>query len=364
MLLKEFLEISAKSEYELLLEDLGSLKIVDPKFRDMLKVTGEYKSSGTPGKLGRYTSVLSKRLGKDSPIKTKVLKSAADAVRALEEDKSAVAFTVIDKRSGDQVFFAIRNGEKSGGYNYGVDVQSLLSELDPETSATMKKRLLDAKIDISDFKSKDRNDTFRGKVVPNRGERSSALYKVLTTVIKALDRKLGPEITVIYGDNARLKKQDERKTARQGMIPISDVMSRQFNNDARAALRQRLDKFKASKAKRIDSPEDLIEAIMQEGYLDKIKIGDFDYKLSNDHIRLDYLKSKDKRNRAYVTYELDRSTDKYSSARRAAFAAMAKDDKDMDKVAEQLPPGKITVYLGLEGGTIAPTDVEVSPSFW
>jgi len=168
---------------------------------------------------------------------------------------------------------------------------------------------------------------------------------------KAAGLKLSAKVVNV--DKERAKKQTQRAQNK----PIN-FQSHEFERQARAALRIRLDKFKAANADSVDSVEDLVPFVTEKGYVDKIKVGDHVYSYYDDSISMRSLRGDSFYGKPSITYEIDDSTPEYKALSRQVW-----DEKDEDKRDELrrtiMPPTKLKITLELKGGTIVPTNVEV-----
>ena len=366
-------------EQEMLAEDLGNLKQINPAFVKALKrQTGRYSD-------GRYKQyhILSSRAGQNSQTDDRPMKTARAIASEFSESKSAIAMLVFDKKSGTQYgIIAERTPttyanktrlERTIGVF--VDVDAIAGDVPVENKKTLRTAIFDKmKMSQSDGDVISREFSFdEGKI-----------YGALNEINKFVK---GPEkeITVrfFYEDTDRKVKKADRARAKSGMIPVklSGKDKTDFENSARSALKARLDTFKTEKLKNQNkgiSLDQVLDTIRTEGYLDKILIDGYIYDYYNDSFNFNNMKTgrhKDKTwesNRSYVTYRIDDDEETYRNIRNKFWNASSEiqDEFAGDKEAMKteierlkkrlkLPPRYIKVFFDFEGGMIVPAEIVV-----
>ena len=145
----------------------------------------------------------------------------------------------------------------------------------------------------------------------------------------------------------------------------------------KSQLRSKLEKYKSSKAKKVESPEEFLKLVIEEGYLDKITVKGVTYMIGNERVYMrDLIKaSKGKSdtwsNESYIEYEME-SSDYYerrAEAQKKYKPELEKLDKEApdfekkydelrDKMYAEIPPRTLKVMLQLKGGSIVPVEVK------
>lgn len=146
--------------------------------------------------------------------------------------------------------------------------------------------------------------------------------------------------------------------------------------DLKNQFKLSLEKYKASKAITTASPEELIKAVIEKGYMNKIKFMGFTYKYYDDRIRMSSLRNPDSgQNESYIEYRIDSAASEYTdyektkSQLRADAIERAKSESNGDKNrydelmdeyyynSDKKPANGFKLILGLVGGVITPVKV-------
>lgn len=369
-------ELFENYEIETLEEHLGNLTIVDKKFLKLLKTTVEYKYIGTNAPLqAKYKRQMPVYLGQKSKVDSYETKSGAEAYRQLVEDDTAKAIVI--NHDTEQVFAAFKipadNSRENFAYLWTADIVHLLGHSEHnEQFEQAKERLKKAKIKAYD-------DSGDGIV---RGT-AKELYSALTTIYK-LSKELGKktvELHVIHVDEERVAAKNLRQKRKSvpswgeqipAEIPIGLKKDKEFwEKYAKDALQGRLADFKTNNAKEANDPEAMFNLIQEHGFLDKIKVNGFIYKVDSSSLSFDRLvkaqrgEPEDKQRYKddnyieynYIEYNLDwrvPENDKKQEKIRKQIEIMAKDDKERaaELVRQYIPPYNIRVILKLEKASI------------
>lgn len=232
------------------------------------------------------------------------------------------------------------------------------------------------------------------------------------------DEQLPPlDVTLISFDEERQRKHDERKKARAGSIPTprtpthvitdrrygrTEKVYDQYVDKLTELLKHRLNVYKNNRTPTLDSPEKILQHVLEAGYVDKIKFGDTPYNLDLDSSKIhlkDLMKGVHGRSESYVIYEKDRSAPDQTwsspefTAARAEIAAKVKElavnapekpahfSKEQEDWAEAwgeekakrhapdiylkhgVMPKRLKISFVLDGGKIIPSKIETDFSF-
>lgn len=330
-------------------EDIGNLKLLQGKFRNIF-------ASGYPKK----QQLAHKLVGRDSPIESVEVAKAKDALAALfdtTERYNSKVVGIVLAVNGTQ-FLAI---VKDGGKQFEMTIDGMAIH-----QLSKDKAVVD-KIGAA-FKGYSTGTIDTG--VDNRRISEPKLRSILNNVFKII-KESGAAATafVIKRDDARLAKQSDRKAARVGLLPSSgeEIRGDQFKRATRQALMSRFDKFKAAKAKEYNTPEEFMAAAIKEGFMDKINVGGFIYELKEDSLRLsDIVKPEGWHKSNAIAYRIDSHHNaklEQLSQKLWDLKQEAKDKPELESKVEEFkakfPPREIRVIMGMQGGSIVPTSVEV-----
>lgn len=335
-------------------EDLGSLNAIDKKFHKLFATGWNNKAKISGGAVGQQ-----------SPIETVEAAKPSDAAKLMfgEDTVKNNVQGMILIIHGVQVLAISKSSRNHKG------TPEYKTMLDGDAYSKIEKDT-DRKAKVSKvFNGYDTN--LRSGVSDTSLSMSSAKY-VLNAVYKAA-KDTGAEginALVIKTDPERAKKQQQRKTAQYGAMPASGeaIRSGKFKDDARRALSSRLEKFKAQKAEEFKTPQEFMAAAIQKGFMEKVNIDGFVYKMSEDQLRLrDIIKPSNWNRSNAIKYQLDSShSDKLDALKKQVWDLhdAAKENPEVqtkiDELKAKYPPREISVIMGLEGGMIKPIDVKVS----
>ena len=366
----------------LLLEYLGTLSVVDKGLVKSLKNATTWSNK---------TTKLGSAIGAKSKVETKVAsgRNSDQLWKVYDEDTNIVA--MIFSYDGSQVM-AVSDRNRLG---VSDGTQASRGETNKAVMFTITSDDFYTKVlpeDEFDEKfAKSSYDNRAGKRVFGKEARDlkAGTTKAKTFVRKVLDAMVkkasvdGKKIEVMYifKDTERAVAQKDRAAARSGKVPIpSDKkpVGRRggeeyatYISDLKAGLRQRLEKFKASKAKGFTSVVEMLEYIKKEGYLDKLKLNGLNYNMKNSNLHLNDMikKARGAKNDnwlsdSYVEYSMDwdERSDVYSKMRKEYKEANPDASvEDMQKAMEgKLPPATLKVIFKLEGGVIVPSEVKLA----
>jgi len=158
-----------------------------------------------------------------------------------------------------------------------------------------------------------------------------------------------------------------------GKYTTYEVQAIIYFKDLKFDLHSRLETFKASKAKSFETSDDLMNALIKDGYFEKLKFMGYTYKFYDDRIRFSDLRSgKNKNNgyESYIEYKIQDGTPEYKKAQEDWNKIRAELPKDKvgddDAMAEYyaarnkvLPPAELKIIMGLEGGKIVPIKIQI-----
>ena len=341
-------------------EDLGTLNAIDKKFQSIF--SDRYYFTRKKQKIGHPT------VGEHSPadyVETMKPSDATKLVFGEEAQKNKVQGMVLNIH-GVQVLAIskIKEANYKGKAEFRVmlDVDSYVKiEKDDDRKKKVAKTL--AGYDRP-FK--------QGDTVETRELAEPAAKGILLAVYKAAKESGAEGISalVIGSDPERAKKQSQRKTARADMLPASGETIRgdKFRNDARSALRSRLEQFKANKAQEFKSPEEFLKSAIETGYMDKVNIDGFIYYLDRADLRIsDIVKPGHWSNQNAIKYRLDTTHSKKLDDLKSQMWDLrdaSKENPEMQAKLEELrtkfPPRELSIMMKMQGGSIVPANVEVS----
>ena len=178
-------------------------------------------------------------------------------------------------------------------------------------------------------------------IIYEQYENVSKTSALLRQILKAA-KKLGEKVSLsgVYTDMERQELQVDRKEAQRDVI--HDPSGDDFLKQARMALRNRLAKFKEKKAISIDSAGELLQTVIEKGYLSNITVYGYPYTMSRVH-GLDYLLTNRKdRGDSYVEYKTH-----WNNVYQAS-----EDGKEI--------PESIYVTFKLEGSSIVPDAIKMN----
>ena len=394
-------ELLGRAAPEILEEDYGSLNFLDKQFRFILKqqIKSQFVGGNEQYKYSKKEG-MSNMIGNNAIIEKKVVKTAADIQRVLEEDELRNLQFVVLETNGKQFAvvrkFRTRNPtlkrdadgkfvpntiDIQGEYRYEIVVDKKLIIGDSEVPEMLD--LLKDKLSCIDIT--ENSVAYSWGALPAELLRNSKLHSNLAVLMKII--KLSPtlaskeiDLTAVYPDERRLVTQKERRDAKKydkkeaGMLyrrkPGSnfskdDINDNIYNKTAKEELLKRLEKFKADKSPSLESTQDLIAHVKESGFPQFMKIKGQTYKLSRMN-NMDYDNFVDKaRSRPHVEYQLDDETPEFAAYERKRNAM--KDLYDMSDEADKQsyfaqvrkfkPPASIKLELTMGKGGITPIRV-------
>jgi hypothetical protein len=134
-------------------------------------------------------------------------------------------------------------------------------------------------------------------------------------------------------------------------------------------LNARLDTYKEHKAPAADTPEEFLDLIKNEGFLDKIKINGLPYILKYNRLDFDYLRAKQvaEHNRSHIEYQLDSQSNEYhnywkalSEYRKNIRNEYPNDEEALEVAMEKFRvPSAIKVYMKLDKSSIVVDSINI-----
>lgn len=338
----------------LLYEDYGNLNAIDPKFRKIFSSSYAYGRGST--------KISNPRVGAESPVLTvEPTKASAAANQFFGADNKTIQGMVL-LVNGNQVLAIAKQVDR---YDHQPDKPEHRIMLDAtfylevEKGETRKAKV--AKI-LNGYESTLRSG------ISDRNVSESQAKTVLTSIFNAA-KELNFEISafVVGVDTNRQQKKKDRAAAKHGAVAL-DQVNPKFAQKARHELRDRLDKFKAGKAEDYATPQEFLKAVIEKGFLEKISIDGFVYKLDRDQLRLSDIIKPDPRgwnNGNKIQYTIDSSnSEKYAKLKKDLWNNH--DEKTPDQQAKiealkaKFPPRDVYIILKMEGGKIVPGEVTTS----
>lgn len=376
-----------------LLEDFGNLKFIDSKFVNALKITDSHDvPSDTEHGFKRTTRYSTpKKLGENSQITKMPFKSAGLPATLLADAHNLGMVVCIND---DQIAIIMRVPFKSDSvFTLGLDNDLISDLLDEDTSTDEKTESKNSIIDdlgnIFGHTEKGERGNRYNKWTSTSTKRIAAhlldldirrdcskaqLAQVTSVLLKAIKAKgLNSVATlhVISPDEERQKEQLKRYDQRRGYTPqkMDAKQIKNFKDAAASDLRNRLDAFKSSKAVGVDTVEELILAIREKGFLDKLKIAGFAYDLVDSSIRMEYLKNPTRYDHSYIRYQINQSSKEYDAWTNEWLNVrkLAREDPTTIPAAEEFektrPVRSVTVILGLDKGSIIPVSIKPNEGY-
>lgn len=381
-----------------LFEELGTLNVINKKLLSVFKEHPSYNYGARDEK--KKALPVRGKLGSESRIETTSDKNQNEAFDKLvpEQGKQA-AVGIIMEYDGAQIMAVVADGDGSyqrsekPSYSFIFDAKFF--------SMIMHEKEFEETLGVKASIPYKHEEFMASKTIV--GSTSTTISKIKQIIKLVFDAaKKNQKIVktlAIYPDVARAEKSATRAKGRVGMLPlptgnkiaIGPNKYTTFENQAggffknlKIDLNTRLETFKASKAKSFDTPEDLMKALITDGYFDKLKFMGFTYKLYNDHINFESLKitAAGKKSwihsESYIEYKIQSGTPEYKkavedvdklrdefSAQHRAAKEGSKEDQDVVSKAyyaakkKILPPEDLKIILRLKGGVITPVNVQV-----
>ena len=383
LLLREMLEIS---EFDLLCEDFGNLKSIDPK---LLKALMTQTYVGGPGK-SKYKDILSTKAGQSSETKDVDLKNSKTVTQEFADNPNLIGAVIYDKVSGKQFGMVGIRAEKTykTERKLGLVVNYVaLSGENPRPDDIKHHR----SVVWDELKTTSEFD--KTYLAAECDYKDSRVAKMVNLIRNRADlwKRNGKEVSLcvkfIYADSERPNLRKERSARKAGIVPVKLVGKEleDFKNRAISSLKSRLDAYKRDKLKNSGESIDVKEfakEVRKAGFLDKFLVDGYVFNYYDDRINFSAMKSgKHKPDQngysdpSYITYRVDESSPGYKEMSskywdgRSELSANFKDDpeafrREHDKLKKRLkvPPTRIQILLDLEGGAIVPYDIKLDYS--
>jgi hypothetical protein len=384
-LLQELLTISDNNNFLFemaLLEELGNLNLIDKHLLQAFKKKVYFNTN---------KSELGDTIGRNSKVETFIDKDQNKAFDHLN-DKDNVA--IVLKFNDEQVLAVVSKNKLTSADTRYDEKNSytmiaspkffdIVPTADYENNFSKTKRVGDktyqeVEWDFKASKILSGTDTsIIGKI--------KKVMKALYTVAKGTE---GATLTtmVITRDSDRTAKTISRSKAREGSIPLPtgnriaigpnkyssyEALAQRHFKSLGYELRSKLDSFKASKAKSFDNSNDLLTALINEGYFEKVKFMGFTYKFYQDRVSFrdltDKAKGKDDNySSTYIEYQIDESSAEYKNLEDELLKYRSlRSKEEVDQTTEEyyakrkelVPPRGFKVILKLDGGKIVPEKI-------
>lgn len=365
---------------EMLLEDLKNLSFIEPDLLKVLKTSISYDRGRYYGGSVNYTrntkNVFPSFLGQHAKIdEVPNVKSAAELHRLINDDETVKAVVILfDDR---QVFSLLKIPPHPGHdnrtlfiwvcswQNFFKDDHVLMNQSSEIMASFDKANLLD----------------LRATEGPE-----GRLYKALIALMKAQKEIYGKtgsiKVKVIRSDEERTALQAQRQKAREIDAKFAHLITppkenlatekgrRDWRDRLRNKLNARLDTYKEHKAPEANTPEEFLNLIKNEGFMDKIKINNLPYVLKYNRLDFDYLRAKEvaEHNRSHIEYALDSSSDEYRNYREALSEYRKKvseeypnDEEALEAAMEKFRvPSSIKVYMKLAKSSIVVDNIDIT----
>ena len=374
------LEEDTNNFFELLIEDLKNLSFIEPDLLKVLKTSLSYERGRYYGGSVNYSrtkkNVFPSFLGQHAKIdEVPNVKSAAELHRLIKDDDTVKGVVILfDDR---QVFCLLKLPAHPGHdnkelYMWVCSWQNFFKD-DHE--------LMNREPGIvASFNTKDLGDltTYEGQ--------EGKLYKVLIALMKAQKELYGKDgsikVKVIRPDEERTALNAQRTKAREIDTKFAHLINppkenlatdkgkRDWANSLKNKLNVRLNTYKEHKAPEANTPEEFLNLIKTEGFMDKIKINGLPYILKYNRLDFDYLRAKQvaEHNRSHIEYSLDSTSDEYHNYWKAlgeyrkSIRAEYPDDEEALEVAMEKfrVPSSIKVYMKLDKSSIVVDTIDIT----
>jgi hypothetical protein len=390
-LLREFIDIASNvgNQY-MLFEDLGNFKKVRPEFVKIFKDSKYIKGKNDAyGRTVFGAGGLRKSVGQNSEFETTIIKTGVQAIEQLSQPNAVGMVITTGTNVKDQVFALFFTSRYHDANSDEFDKRSkclialdtaYLKERLPQTFETMK-----SKGDISWSVSSN------GLEIKEREETLAKCRGFITAFLKAIKTEQ-PDVKafVIFRDTARDSLQGERAEAKRGRILTPKEIAQLEPKDRKIyeasfkrELAAKLSKLKSNKAVNVSTPEEFLKVILEQGYIDKIKVNGITYERSRDSFNLGKLidGSSDSWYDSYLEYDINydekfnRDDTQFWALRNeaseksglAAIRARIKNgetvpeeehEKALDVYAKLAPPETIRIKFKLEKSSIVPGEIQ------
>ena len=333
-------------------EHLGNLDSIDKELAKTLMSTHKVKGSSigrgfkpyTYGKPGeerweggseRDTNKVYKKIGRDSEIVPAKLKFNEAAEEFNHDDVGAIIY----KLNGKQVLIvtltnAVNTGTRTAGYKSPLSFvwkattsfarelvqQSVNGPLLPGTKKTF----------VGEFVRHTKSGDARGGTFEEL-KKVTELFRILAQNEWALANPTAktmvkdtnfPELDllIVKFDKERAAKHAERVETRKGMVPVPKTPGNAriigssnmatahsaYIKELYAALKYKVNALKNKRAAGFSDPEEMLQHLLKEGYVKKIRFMDKAYDLEDSRISLDDLQKKERgTGDTYIKYKCD-----------------------------------------------------------
>lgn len=394
-LVKELLQLHE----EFLIENLGTLKQVDKKFKAALFLDtksridrSKIKAAAAAGKkLADYEKTTMRRtlkgsLGEKSTFEEQTVKTPAELVELVKDPANKV---VLLKDGVHQYAIFVKDSWKTDNYKtasrakIGIDF-NVFNDLDPSfKDITDADRAMSARSGgklykmgfgpSSEVQVKDANDGLKTATV-------FATY--IMTMLKKI--KKTAQVVCFKADDTRIEKSAARSEQRKNSVPDlrNDSVRREYEKNIKYAFKARLDKYKSDKSIKVATPEEALRIIVDKGFLDKISIGGQTYDYHEDRINLKALRKPKEtwgREDSYISYKINSDTAEYKKLANERTELRHKfieintaagqekpydfNDEQEQKMDKLRPAGEFKLMLKLEGGRIVPGEIKFEKGF-
>lgn len=314
-----------KEESDCLTEALGNLEAVSPNLLKAAK---------------RRSMKFRKLIGEHGVIKERVI-TGRDLAQALRDiDESSSAAVVI------------------GRYGSGNFEQMFIIVPSDGEGWVMLSDLRDVPKDIEQF-----------AYGTNYPRSLKALYGWMNSLRKLESFQDGNELSimVVSADFVRKDIQGTRAMAKSDrVLTPSDPGYKKFIQNLKGSLRSRLDDFKKAKAAGVDTPEEFLKYVKENGFVDKIKIGELIYERGSMSGSFDSLlvgqRQDDPWYQVRISYTVD--YEDFWELEQKLLKSSGGDtlaDEQRDTILATLPPRSFEIRLGqISPGTFGPVGVRIS----
>jgi hypothetical protein len=398
LLLRELLTL-IEGNFDDLFEDLGNLKQID---KELLK--GVFDERPEKGKAAPVRPTL----GQNSTFETVKDKDGAKAFDHVEKEKDVIA--IVLKYGEDQILIITNNyrsraasPSRGNKLSYALVANKKFFDVIPKeklegaftTEKTYRRGIAYRSTTRTEVDYEFRANNILSGTNPDVVSKIKKLLKLVYDAAK--ESKTTVETILVKADVERTKKSSARDTAREGSYPLptgnkvsigggkystyEDVASKYFK-DLKSNLKNRLEAYKASKSKAFDDPNEMMKAMIKDGYLAKVKLMSFTYYLYQARTDLDMLIKKDSGWRGkpkdynYIEYKIQSGTpelnafnEKLDKLRDEHYDELKKltDGEEKKKLSDLWyekrhsvsPPDSFKVLLGLVGGVITPVAIQI-----
>lgn len=319
-------------------------------------------------------------LGDNSEIKEFTDSTYMKAFNRLENKNTAGIVLVVD---GEQVLSIGKTVENTrhNGYVFASDNFA---------DAILKNSFIKNNEDKDFFSTITDNSISSGQVSYYSRHKLSLIKKIVKFIFQqASNNDKTIKTLEVEIDLKRSEKTEVRAKTREGIIPLPtgnkiaigkgrystyDTLAVSFFKSLKSDLKDRLETYKASKAKSFDTKEDLLNSLIKEGYFDKLKFMGFTYEYRNDRINFRELKNPGKQmsgwsDESYIEYRIQTGTPEYNKLEadieviRAEFRNSERSEELQTAYYENrkkiMPPETFKVILKLDGGVITPEKIQI-----